>query len=370
MSFADAVVLGSPNIPASPQSVVVGDFDQDTNLDIAVIIDDGVTPGFNVFLGSGDGMFSLAGESPFGTGNTNSALAVGELTGDGSPDLAFAKQNDEVSVLQGPDFATQQDEMVAAGPQAIVVADLDGAGGLDLATVSGIEKRLTLLINQGGLTFDVVQIPAAEDSAHITSPKSLVAADFDGDGRVDLAVGNLNENTVGVFSNTGDADPASLFSDTSAQSVDTTSGGIQGIAASDFNGDGRSDLAVPNVDNRTVSVLLHDGEDGFLPPTMLPAGQDAFAAAVADFDLDGRLDLVVVHSFGHDGVNGDLSVHLGEGDGTFADEQIFGVGMDGADTVHPRSVAVGDFNGDGKPDIVTANDLLNGTISVLINTSS
>jgi len=168
----------------------------------------------------------------------------------------------------------------------------------------------------------------------------------------------------------GDADPANLFSDASAQSVDIAPGGIQGITAGDFNTDGHSDLAVPNVDNSTTSVLLHDGDASFLSPVTLPAGQDAFSAAVGDLDLDGHLDLVVVHSFGHEGTNGDLSVHLGKGDGTFEDEQIFGVGMDGVDTVHPRSVAVGDFNGDDKPDIVTANDLLNGTISVLINTSS
>jgi hypothetical protein len=370
LSFADAAVLSSPNIPGSPQSVVVADFDQDTNLDIAVINNDGATPGINLFLGAGDGTFSLAGESPFGSGNTNNALAAGELSGDANPELAVAKQNDEVSVLQGPDFSTQQNESVAAGPAAIVVADLDGAGGLDVATVSGIARRLTLLINQGGLTFDVVEIPAAGDSAHITSPKSLVAADFDDDGRIDLAVGNLNENKVGVFTNTGDANPANLFSDASAQSVDVAPGGIQGVASGDFNDDGHGDLAVPNVDNRTTSVLLHDGDASFLSPITLPAGQDAFSAAVGDFDLDGHLDLVVVHSFGHEGTNGDLSVHLGKGDGTFQNEQIFGVGMDGVDTVHPRSVAVGDFNDDGKPDLVTANDLINGTISVLINTSS
>jgi hypothetical protein len=129
------------------------------------------------------------------------------------------------------------------------------------------------------------------------------------------------------------------------------------VAVGDFNGDGHQDLAVANVDDNTVSVLLGNGDGGFGPPTSLPVGSAPFSVAVGDFNGDGRLDLVVADSNPNGG--GLASVLLGNGDGTFQTQRTFPAGGG------PTSVVVGDFNGDGHQDLAVANAVDN-TVSVLL----
>src|SRR5207302_966492 len=120
------------------------------------------------------------------------------------------------------------------------------------------------------------------------------------------------------------------------------------VAVGDFNGDGRSDLAVANrgvlvSDPGSISILLGKGDGTFAAAVNYAASANPYSVAVGDFNGDGKSDLAVAN------VSGDLSILLGNGDGTFAAAVNYATGRS------PVSVAVGDFNGDGKSDLAVAN---------------
>jgi hypothetical protein len=133
------------------------------------------------------------------------------------------------------------------------------------------------------------------------------------------------------------------------------------VAVGDFNGDGKPDLAVANFNwpnPGTVSVLLGKGDGTFLPAQSFPAGKYPNSVAVGDFNGDGKPDLAVANHGDIYGNGQGVSVLLGQGDGTFQPAQSFPAGS------YPQSVAVGDFNGDGFPDLAVANY---AWVSILLN---
>src|SRR6266446_3597740 len=130
------------------------------------------------------------------------------------------------------------------------------------------------------------------------------------------------------------------------------------VAVGDFNGDGRLDLATANFDSNDVSVLLGNGDGSFQAALTAAAGRGPSSVAVGDVNGDGKLDLVVVNLVAGDSAS--VSVLLGNGDGTFQAARISSTGGS-----RPASVAVGDFNGLGKPDLAVANSG-SGSVSVLL----
>jgi len=186
------------------------------------------------------------------------------------------------------------------------------------------------------------------------APVSVAAGDFNGDGKLDLAIANQNDNTVIVLLGTGTggftAAPGSPF----AVGADP-----QSVAVGDFNGDGKPDLAIANKNDNTVTVLLGTGTGGFItaPGSPLPVGTNPTSVAAGDFNGDGKPDLAIANA----GSNS-VTVLLGSGTGGFtaATGGPFAVGS------FPSSVAIGDFNRDGKPDLAIANALDN-TVTVLLD---
>src|SRR5664280_123919 len=134
--------------------------------------------------------------------------------------------------------------------------------------------------------------------------------------------------------------------------------GPDSVAAEDFNGDGKLDLATANYASGNVSVLIGNGNGTFQPAVNYAAGPGANSVSVADFNGDGKLDLAVA-----DRNSNNVSVLLGNGDGTFQPPANYGVGAS------PAASAAGDFNGDGKPDIATANYGANSVSILLSNTA-
>ncbi len=129
--------------------------------------------------------------------------------------------------------------------------------------------------------------------------------------------------------------------------------GPNSVAVGDFNGDGKQDLAVVNFVSNNVSILLGDGAGNFSAPTNFGAGSYPRSVAVGDFNGDGKQDLAVAD---YDYYSGNVSVLLGDGTGNFSAASNFGVGH------QPDSVAVGDFNGDGKQDLAVANNSSDSSI--------
>ena len=169
-------------------------------------------------------------------------------------------------------------------------------------------------------------------------PGSAVTADFNGDGRPDLAVANLNGNSVTILLGRGDG----TFS---PGPVVATGNGPDALAAGDVNGDGKPDLAVANFQDNSVTLLLGNGDGTFAAAANVATGVHPAAVAAGDFNGDGNLDLAVANS-------GDstITVLLGSGLGTFT--KTASVPATG---IYPDSIAVGDFDGDGDLDLAVAN---------------
>ncbi len=182
-------------------------------------------------------------------------------------------------------------------------------------------------------------------------PSAVAVGDFDGDGNLDLAVTNLNARSVTILMGQGDG---------TFQPAGSVRVGISPrfVAAADFDGDGILDLAVLNhvseVSASNVQILQGQGDGSFIVIGTYPVGVAASTLVVGDFNGDGFPDLAVA-SYGSDTV----SILLNNGDGTFQDAVDYPAGSG------PTSVAVGDFNADGVTDLVVTNRL-DGTISVLL----
>jgi len=192
----------------------------------------------------------------------------------------------------------------------------------------------------------------------------VAVGDFNGDGALDLAVTNFNFASVSVLLGLGDG----TFADARRFGVGSDP---DSVAVGDFNGDGVLDLAVANYGtpprflDGSVSVLLGNEDGTFAAQRRFGVGSRPFSIAVGDFNGDGKPDLAVANSGTSPNYpDSSISVLLGLGDGTFADERRFGVGS------NPDSVAVGDFNGDGALDLAVANGGSYDVAILLNNTRS
>jgi hypothetical protein len=180
-----------------------------------------------------------------------------------------------------------------------------------------------------------------------THPNGVVVADFNGDGKLDIAVSNFEQNSVAVFLNRGSGifAPRTIAPIITTVQLDSSSGlNVGGLAVGDFNEDGKPDLVVPTIAGSQVSiVLLGNGDGTFRQQPPIPNSFGFLRAKVADLNGDGHQDLVFA-------MNGSLGISLGNGDGEFQAM----TGLPSPSGLY-LGLAVVDFNGDGKLDIVATD---------------
>ncbi len=334
-------------VGAFPTSVAIGDLNGDGKPDLAVA--NTASDTMSVLLNRGRGRFAASRD--YGTGVGPYRLAIGDLNGDGKPDVAVANYGPgTVSVLMGRGdgtFDPKVDYDVDSGPWQASIGDLNGDGKPDLAVADSDTDTVSVLLNSGDGTFrPKIDYPTG------SAPISVAIADLNGDDKPDLATTNAFGNSVSVLLGRGDG--------TFEGKLDyRTGGGPYDLAIGDVNGDGKPDLATANYDldyGHTASVLLNEGDGSFGPKVDYGTADAPLAVALTDLNGDGRLDLVV-------GAGDDekITVRLNGGDGTFKARWDDFVGS-------PTALAAGDVNGDGRPDLVTTNDFFpDGSVIVLVN---
>ncbi len=356
----------------APVALATADFNGDGNADLAVA--DATSEKVDVFFGTGTGTFTAGPVLSLSAPPTS--IVTGDFNGDGFPDIAVggapgsANSGTTVTVFLGSAtgaFGLGQATTVETGVGtseaiALATADFNADGHLDLAATDPTDGAVTVLLGTGSGTFGTPVVVTDVGS----DPTAIVAGDLTGDGKADFAVTTtVTDTSTGTSTDAVTLVPGEGNGQFGSPTVTTlTASGSTELAIGDLTGDGKAiDLAVGNADG-TVTLLVNQGTGTFVASAGPTVAAASTGIAIADLNLDGHGDVVTADggtalSSGADAV----TVLPGAGLGTLGTAGQFTVGS------LPEGVAIADFNGDGKPDVATANQGA-GTVSILLNTTT
>jgi hypothetical protein len=384
-----------------PVSVAVGDVNGDGLSDLAVAnggLDERTVSVLLNTAAPGEEASAFAPRQDVFTGSISpSFVTLADLNGDGKPDLVTAMHAVSVQLnttapgAAVPTFGPYQEFATGGFSTSVAVGDVNGDGKPDLITGNNINGTVSVLLNltAPGATAAAFanhqEFVAGGKGYFAESVDAVAVGDVNGDGRLDLITANGSTqrgipSTVSVLLNTTAPGAATAAF---ANHQEFATGDIPlsvsrfplSVAVNDVNGDGRPDLITANSGSgsNTVSVLLNTTAPGasapaFAPHQDFPTGDVPRSVAVGDVNGDGKPDLVTANQSGQGVSPGTVAVLLNL-TAPGATAAAFGPPRDFATGEDPDFVAVGDVNGDGKPDLVTANASAN-TVSVLLSTTA
>lgn len=303
------------------------------------------------------------------TGQRPSCVVIGDIDGDGKPDLLIANNTgNTISVFRNTGtpthitFASRVDiPLTAAG--WIAIGDVDGDGKLDLAVLNG--NIVSVFRNTS--TTGHISFAAKVDNATGTGPSCVAIGDIDGDGKPDMVTANYGDSTLSVFHNTGTRGAINF----APKQTFAPGPRPQYVAIGDLDGDGKPDLSIANnVPNATISIFRNTSTPGTInfanlisyPTLNYPAGYDPSCISVGDLDGDGKPDLLIADSY----LNCYSTFRNASTPGHINMSMQSPINYTGGE--HYLSTTA-DLNGDGKPDIAAAN-YDDFTVSIIKNTST
>ncbi|MCW3110148.1 MAG: cell surface receptor domain protein, partial [Segetibacter sp.] len=346
-SFAAKIDSAAQNYP---RLVSIGDLDGDGKADLAISNYGSNT--ISVFRNTGiPGTISFAPKINYTTGTTPYRVIIGDIDGDGKPDIETISYNDNtVSIFKntstGPgniSFDPKIDLAAGINPCGIAIGDIDSDGKPDLAVTNQTYNTISVFKNTsvGG----TISFNAKAD--YPGGGTSVAIADINNDGKPDLIGCSSGGSTISILRNTGNPGVISF----SAKADFASGNNSYGLAVGDFDDDGNPDIAVTNsFTANSISILRNTTSGGaisFDNKITFPAGSNPYWGAISDLDGDGKIDLAVSNA----GSNS-LSVYKNNStSGTIS----FSLKTDYKTATYPISVAIGDLDGDGLADILSSN---------------
>jgi Bacterial type II and III secretion system protein/FG-GAP-like repeat len=356
-----------------PVAVVAQDFNNDQQKDLAVV--NQADSSISILINQGNGNFKPTAGSPLKLGTNEQspaaiASAIFRLT-DAThlvqpADLVVANSgSNTVSVLLGSENfdgtfteATGSPFAVGTRPSAVIIADLNGDGFLDIAVANETDNTISTFQGDGQGNFvpfpkSPFALPAAEKG-----PIAMASGTFDNSGKPEFAVLSATTENIGIYQATGDSTFNGTFAELEGSPIGTGSDPVA-FAAGDLNADGFSDLAVVNQSASAITVLLNDGTGVFTQAAGSPLATASTPAgvAIADFTNSGFGDIAVTNNG-----SATLGVYAGLGSGTFSQNIQLSV------PPGPLAVIAADVNGDGLPDaILTATSTSGNFVTVLLD---
>lgn len=307
---------------------------------------------------------NFANPQEFVTGSTPFALAVGDLDGDGKQDVAVANYGgNSISVFRNTSttgnisFAPKVDYPTTGnGPTSIAIQDLDGDGKADIVTADQTSHWVSIFKNASTTGTISFNRQAGLSTGTVTGPVSVKLGDLNGDDKPDLVVVGKSSNRVTIFRNTSTINTISFETPITNYTTGTSP---YSVAIGDLDGDGKADLAVSNESSRTISLYKNTTSSAasitFVAQgatTALGSGKPSIVA-MGDLDGDGKTDLAVsmfetqnVATYGNTSTIGTIS---------FSSANIIQSSIASGAGNGPQSIAMGDIDGDGLPDIVSSN---------------
>jgi hypothetical protein len=326
-----------------PSTIASGDFNNDNQLDIAVT--DQKLNRMGVFLLHYVRDFTH--ETIYLTGSASHpySVAIGNFNQDNQSDIVVANSgNDDIQLLLNYyQDAFLNEVTYSTGfqsyPQFVSVADFNRDGKLDIAVANNINESINVFLGYGNSTFDA---PSAYWTGTDSFPISIAVGDFNKDNWTDMVVANNGSSNISVFLGFNYATFTNETLDISGPSADPMS-----LVVGDFNNDHYDDLAVTSEALNYIRIYLGYGNGSFAEQTPFSTGDSQPTdIAVGDFNRDNQLDFVVIYQD-----ENNFGIFLGYGNGSFANETIYSISNGSS----PQSVSVGDFNNDNILDIVVAN---------------